>query len=327
MVGQVKGKSGRQIHLDWNTLDQVTWDGFLEQVDNCALQQSWAYGAALKERGARVRRIVAYDGNHPIALAQVIVRSWFGIVKLATLMRGPVWLEDASPETRQEVYRQLRRLYPRRKFRFLFLTPEATEEKEGALLEAAGLKQVITGYSTILLDLSRSEQDLWAALYGKWRNQTRKAEKEGLRVEFGDLSHQHTEWLYSREKKQQKDKNYKGLPLDLVEAYGRHSLGREVVSTAFVYKKKPGKNAAEPIAGALFLRHGNGVTYHIGWNGKEGRTLNAMNLLLWRALLHHKEQGCGTLDLGGVNTVDAPELARFKLGTGGDLVTLAGTYL
>jgi lipid II:glycine glycyltransferase (peptidoglycan interpeptide bridge formation enzyme) len=32
------------------------------------------------------------------------------------------------------------------------------------------------------------------------------------------------------------------------------------------------------------------------------------------------------LDLGGVNTHDLPGISRFKLGTGGDVLTLAGTY-
>jgi len=34
-----------------------------------------------------------------------------------------------------------------------------------------------------------------------------------------------------------------------------------------------------------------------------------------------------TLDLGGVDTARGAGLARFKLGTGGAVVTLAGSYL
>ncbi|WP_417317636.1 lipid II:glycine glycyltransferase FemX [Emcibacter sp.] len=319
--------NGRHILLDWNNLDQVTWDGMLENVTGNALQQSWGYGAALKERGVRVRRIVAYDGNRPLALAQVIVRSWFGIVKLAHIMRGPVWLEEVSAETRQEIYRQLRRLYPRRKMRFLFLSPEVGDPDEGELLEAAGLKQVITGYTTVLVDMGKSEEELWASLYGKWRNQVRRAEKEQLTVEFGDHTHERTDWLFTKEKKQQKDKNYRSLPVQLIEAYHRHSLGKGVVMTAFVYKNANHNNQEEPLAAALFLRHGTGVTYHMGWNGSEGRALNAMNLLLWKAMTHLKGKGCRQLDLGGLNTVDSPELARFKLGLGGEVVSLPGTYL
>jgi lipid II:glycine glycyltransferase (peptidoglycan interpeptide bridge formation enzyme) len=39
-----------------------------------------------------------------------------------------------------------------------------------------------------------------------------------------------------------------------------------------------------------------------------------------------QEQGVELLDLGGVNTHDLPGISRFKLGTGGQAITLAGTY-
>ena len=40
-----------------------------------------------------------------------------------------------------------------------------------------------------------------------------------------------------------------------------------------------------------------------------------------------KQRGIGQLDLGGVNTARSAGIARFKLGTGGQPVILAGTYL
>jgi lipid II:glycine glycyltransferase (peptidoglycan interpeptide bridge formation enzyme) len=39
-----------------------------------------------------------------------------------------------------------------------------------------------------------------------------------------------------------------------------------------------------------------------------------------------QEQGIEVLDLGGVNTHDLPGISRFKLGTGGRVVQLAGTF-
>jgi len=54
--------------------------------------------------------------------------------------------------------------------------------------------------------------------------------------------------------------------------------------------------------------------------------LNVHNLLLWQTLLALRSQGVETLDLGGVNTRALPGISRFKLGTGGHLLTLAGTY-
>jgi lipid II:glycine glycyltransferase (peptidoglycan interpeptide bridge formation enzyme) len=85
-----------------------------------------------------------------------------------------------------------------------------------------------------------------------------------------------------------------------------------------------GRDAA---AGMMFLVHGEAATYQIGWVGDAGRELGAHNLLLWHAMLELRERGVRTLDLGGVDTARGAGLARFKLGTGGEVVTLAGSYL
>jgi lipid II:glycine glycyltransferase (peptidoglycan interpeptide bridge formation enzyme) len=48
--------------------------------------------------------------------------------------------------------------------------------------------------------------------------------------------------------------------------------------------------------------------------------------LLWEALAYLQAMGIEVLDLGGVNTHDLPGISRFKLGTGGRVTTLAGTF-
>jgi lipid II:glycine glycyltransferase (peptidoglycan interpeptide bridge formation enzyme) len=77
----------------------------------------------------------------------------------------------------------------------------------------------------------------------------------------------------------------------------------------------------------LYLIHGTAATYHVGWSGEEGRRLGAHNLLLWEAMSRLAAHGVRRLDLGGVNTQSSAGVARFKLGAGGEVVTLAGTWL
>ena len=77
----------------------------------------------------------------------------------------------------------------------------------------------------------------------------------------------------------------------------------------------------------LFLLHGVAATYEIGWSGERGREMHAHNLLLWQAIGELQARGVRRLDLGGVNTGRSAGLARFKLGTGGEVLTLAGSYL
>jgi lipid II:glycine glycyltransferase (peptidoglycan interpeptide bridge formation enzyme) len=77
----------------------------------------------------------------------------------------------------------------------------------------------------------------------------------------------------------------------------------------------------------MFLLHGSAATYQVGWSNDTGRQFNAHNLLLWHAIEALQQRGVRLLDLGGVNTQRSAGIARFKLGTGGRVLTLAGTYL
>jgi lipid II:glycine glycyltransferase (peptidoglycan interpeptide bridge formation enzyme) len=77
----------------------------------------------------------------------------------------------------------------------------------------------------------------------------------------------------------------------------------------------------------MFLRHGDAATYHVGWSDAAQRLPGAHNLLLWQAMLQLRQAGVRRIDLGGVNTGRSAGVARFKIGTGGDVEVLAGTYL
>lgn len=75
------------------------------------------------------------------------------------------------------------------------------------------------------------------------------------------------------------------------------------------------------------LRHGRMATWQIGHVTPEGRKSCAMNLALWAAIVWLAEAGHACLDLGLLNSDDAPGLAHFKLGTGARVQGLGGTWL
>jgi lipid II:glycine glycyltransferase (peptidoglycan interpeptide bridge formation enzyme) len=77
----------------------------------------------------------------------------------------------------------------------------------------------------------------------------------------------------------------------------------------------------------MFLIHGEAATYQVGWTSDKGRDLHAHNLILWKGIEALKERGIRMLDLGGVNTIRSAGIARFKMSTGGKVLTLAGTYI
>jgi hypothetical protein len=77
----------------------------------------------------------------------------------------------------------------------------------------------------------------------------------------------------------------------------------------------------------VFLRHGAAATYQIGWSGPRGRALRANNAPLINAARRLAAMGITQLDLGTVDTQNAPCLARFQLGSGTVAEQLGGIWL
>ncbi|WP_417623731.1 lipid II:glycine glycyltransferase FemX [Paremcibacter congregatus] len=310
-----------ELIIDWNHMTQKEWDRHLSQAEHCSFQQAWAYGTIFNRDKVNVNRFVVYDGLDPIGMGQVVTRRFFGFLKVALLLRAPLWLRPVSADIKKEVLEKIRLHFPLKSFNLFAFSPDETESHQS--YKDMGFRRVITGYSTVLLDINRTEDDLWQNLYGKTRTSIRKAEKSHMDIQYGDHHHYHIDWLLKHEKKQQKDKKYQGLPTKLVKSYGRNSAAGAGVFTAFALDV----GMREPLAGALFLRHGRCATYHIGWNGPEGRNRNALHLLLWKTILKLKSEGVVMIDLGGINTEDGADIARFKLGFGGTPISLIGTYM
>jgi hypothetical protein len=303
----------------FDVLTQEDWVSFHE-THRGSLQQAWAYGEALDAMAVRVHRAMVVEGDEVVAIAQFICRRFVGYISLASCARGPVFAPHVSAEQRRAAYALLRQKIPLPRLRVVLFSPNVPL----ASLEPAemkGLSRVMTGYSTVMLDLTRPLDALKAALEGKWRNRLSKAlAHPQIRVQV-QPSLKRCQWLLTKEQEQREAKKFHGLPTAFVEAYIAALPGK---GQAFVVAyAELGKNT---IAAMLFLIHGRVASYHMGWADEEGRQLNAHNLLMWKAMAHFQQQGIDALDLGGVNTHDLAGISRFKLGTGGQVLTLAGTY-
>ena len=263
-----------------------------------------------------------YRGEAPLAAVQVLENARLPGVSITQLLRGPLCIEHPLDHAaRRNLYRLVRRAFRVRRRELLFWMPELLDAPEcHGLMRACGMRRMVTGYSSIWVDLSKSTEILRGALHGNWRNQLRGGEKSKLHVH---TSHggKHFEWLLDNYETFRRRTRFVGPSASFVRALSNTDLADEdmIVLTAL--------RRTEPVAGILLLCHGNAATYYVSWTGAEGRRSNAHNLLLWRGTLALRERGKAWLDLGGVNTSTAPGVARFKMGMGGELFSLAGTYM
>lgn len=303
----------------WNALPRKAWQEFHAQHGG-SLQQSWAYGEAMQTLGVQTQRAAVMDGRKVLALAQFIGRRYLHYISLASCTRGPVWSPTLDAQAQNQLYKAFKKTIPNRLFRVTLHSPDVPLDQ---LPPAAvkGLHRVMTGYSTVLLDLTQDEQALRQGLSGKWRNQALGPQAgAGLEVQFKpDL--RECRHLLEQELAQRAQRKFHGLPTDFVPAFIE---GHDRPEQGFVVATA--RQQGRIVASMLFLLYGQGATYHIGWSDDTGRQLNAHNVLLWQAILHLKKQGTRWLDLGGINTHDLPGISRFKIATGGQVLTLAGTY-
>jgi len=303
----------------FDILPQEDWVSF-HQMHHGALQQAWAYGDALDAMQVRVHRAVVMEGDRLLAIAQFICRRFLGYISLASCTRGPVFAPEVTAAQRHEIYALLRRNVPVPRWRVVLFSPNVPLQSLEAA-EVKGLSRVMTGYATVMLDLRRPPEELKASLEGKWRNRLTKAlAHPQIRVHV-QPSLKRCQWLLTKEQEQREAKKFHGLPTEFVQAYIT-AAGQKDQAFMVAYAEL-GKDT---IAAMLFLIHGRVASYHMGWADAKGRELNAHNLLLWQAMMHFQKHPVDLLDLGGVNTHDLAGISRFKLGTGGQVLTLAGTY-
>lgn len=298
------------------------WDRLLAGVGRSSLEQSWHYGEAVAGlHGAAVTRLIVENGGRPVALAQGFRVRRLKVGSVNRILRGPLWLEDLPADQQLEVCRTIRRAFRKRLTDLLFWLPELSDTPDSKrFMRSLGMRRMVTGYSTVWLDIRPDEDKLRSGLHGKWRNALVTAEKASLRVRAAERNRAFEEAMVAYDQFRRKQR-FIGPPADLIRRMhsGSGKTGNVQVWEAF--------QAKTPVAGIAMARHGASATYLAGWTGAAGRDTNAHNLLLWRAITALRQTGTDWLDLGGLDTQTSPGIARFKLGLGGELATLSGTYL
>jgi hypothetical protein len=228
------------------------------------------------------------------------------------LLRGPVWLDATiEPSLEMDAIEALARLLRRC---LVVWQPNDADARP----RRGGGDRVWTGPSTAWLDLTPPLPRLRRGLDAKWRNRLNQAECGPLEIRAA-TSGPLIDWLIAANERHRQRIGYRGPTPTFIGTLASSRSEPPLVLVA--------RHAGSPVAGILLVRHSRSATYYAGVTSVEGRALRAHHQLLWEAVRRLKELGCTSLDLGGIDTVTSPGIARFKLGLGGTPMTLAGSYL
>lgn len=272
------------------------------------LLQSEEYARAAKLLSVPTETVSIEDDGIQIGKAQMQSRWWPGLGWVGLISRGPIWLETPNVAAFAAALHDLGHL--------VLLNSDGLRDTD---LSAHGFWPLMTPATLAVWRIDKPTSALEKGLHQKWRNRLRKAETQKISVAVSHLPPDPGHWLLRQEKSQRKARRYKALSERFTLAYAAANP-----SDSFLFEARV---AGEPVAGLLFLRHGAMATYHIGFTSESGRALGAHTLLMMRAAEHLSVKGVSYLELGMLDTVRAPGLARFKLGTGAEAHCLGGTWL
>ncbi|EPX81964.1 GNAT family N-acetyltransferase [Salipiger mucosus] len=270
------------------------------------LLQSPQFARACTAAGIGLQRGGHDDAAGPVLRWQVQSRRLPGLGRVTLCSRGPVarapgalkaWLDDPQA-------------FPRGP---LLLNADGLGAAE---LRAAGFWPLVTPATVALLPLGDPDR-MRAAMHQKWRNRLNAAERQGVTLRRQPLHPDH--WLLAAEQAQSRARRYRTLPPALSAVYAHANPGQALVWEAY--------HGGKCVAAIAVLRHGKMATWQMGVSRPEGRRCNAMNAALWGAMRWLARAGHGCLDLGILNSEDAPGLTRFKLGSGARAHRLGGTWL
>lgn len=267
--------------------------------DHIPFAQSPVYAATLEALG-----VPHWTLSEPEVGRMLVVERKLPIGRLQATTRGPVW-ETQNKDTQLAVLRAAG---------LHLINAENTTSAD--TLRRAGYIRLVTPAHFAIMDLLA---DLPQAMAPKWRNAWRKSQRADLHVVAAPFDPARDSWILALEEAHQTAARYQGYPRAFTLAAAQASP-----RAVWTYCASVGD---QPVAAMIFMAHAPTATYHLGWTGPEGRNRNAHHRLLIEAARDFAKLGFLNLDLGQMDTVRAPGLARFKWGSGARVVSTGGTWL
>jgi peptidoglycan pentaglycine glycine transferase (the first glycine) len=316
-------------------LDDRAWDTFVLCWPRSHMLQT-SHWAALKSRFRwKSERIALVEDGSIVGGAQVLFRPLPAGLSMAYVPRGPL-VDWSNWRQVQALFSAIRRAA--RPHRAFGLTIEPDLESTSELLKTfdrLGLRPSNKEYqprSTILVDLTASEDRILARMKSKCRYNIRRAQREGVVVRDGTAAdlpafQRILEETASRQSfRLHSPDYYRAVQEELV------AKGQARLLLAFHEERL--------LAGIVVTGLGRKACYLYGGSGNAHRNLMPNYLLQWEAIKWAKRFGCESYDLWGIpdeiEGVLEQEFAshkggmwgvyRFKRGFGGQVVRYVGAY-
>ncbi len=309
------------------------WNEALLKLPYNHVLQSYEWGQFKAKYGWTPLRLL-FEEDGSIRAAASVLRRKLPHLPLCIMYvpKGPA-LDYGNGELLKRVLSTLQDVARRHHAIFIKIDPDVCLEDHRpptaqviSTLESQGWQlssEQIQFRNTILIDLTREEDELLKAMKSKTRYNVRLAERRGIKVRLGGLT---------------------DLPF-FYDMYAETGTRDEFIIRPFVYYRDAwqifieanlahlfiAEYEGQALAGLILFRFGKKAWYMYGASRDLHRNLMPNHLLQWEAMHWAKTQGCTVYDLWGApNVRDESDplwgVYRFKEGFGGQFVRHIGAY-
>lgn len=311
----------KAVYLTENDLPEI--ESFLRSQDFVPIQQTPVWGEfQLAALGSHFWRLGVRDTEGKlVAYAQVFGKRWPLGMRWLQVPRGPLVIADLGSqiaEVSRLIFDEIKKLTEKEKAVFVRFDFQKDIKLEAKSLKLKASHQTNFPETTLVLDLTQTEEQILAQMKPKGRYNIKVAQKHGIRVRQIQ-SKEAAKIFYELLQKTTARDGFSGHPQNYYEKF-LEVLGKDV-ATCFVAEQ-----AGKPLAASLCTFYGDTATYYYGASDHEYRNRMAPYLVQWRAIQEAKKRGCKYYDFLGI----APEgtekhslsgVTDFKKKFGGEVVS------
>lgn len=314
-LGKRKTEKAKYSFVPLSEKNTAQWDSIISARDN--IPQDRVYGQIRAEcSGDSCEDYLIVENGEVVGRLQAIVIRKFGIKCGVRINRGPILRQEDQPAEKvfeiMNAFKRKQGIYP------VLWAPNLTNSPQNMhLAYSFGWKGWnLFGFTSGILSLESSPEDIRKGLDSKWRNQLVSSEKKGFTVVNDNSKYQKALQLYLED---QKEKGFEGVPNAILTAlFTRKESPLELYYVA---------RGDEILAFDIIYLQGHIGHYLVGWNSFEGRKNYLNNLLLFHIAISLKEKGATRFDLGGIEYLDTEEIAKFKDGMRPEHYQLLGEFI
>lgn len=319
--------------------NKAEWNKFVaDNTSPSSFLQSWEWGEFNEKiLGNKVVRLSMLVDNKLVMTASLIRKELPSGHFYYYCPRGIVWAKDFM-DKRADYYRPILKKAEAELGEAVFLRLDLPYEHKDYLAGFLGrlgfrkpkiLTKTSEPKSTLLLDITRSEEDLLEKMNQKTRYNIRLAEKKGIQIRIMNyesrIMDKDIEKFYQLSKEmagRNKIKIYERSYYEkLVNFFGQ---GDKDVKLKLYLAEYEGR----ALGSIMVVYFGNGATYLHGASSNEHRELMPNYLLQWKAIMEAKKEGYKIYDFWGVSEENRhwAGITRFKHGFGGKTVEYLGSW-